>query len=159
MMSSSLITTLRMPLRAALAAVLAITIARYMRLEFPLYALIGAVIVTDLSAARTRQLGLARFAGTILGAALGAMVSSAFGHLQHFRSLGIGIGVLAAMLLSNLLGMKDTAKVAGYVCGIVLLNHTDQPWSYALQRTIETILGIGAAVLVSLIPKLDEVER
>lgn len=48
----------------------------------------------------------------------------------------------------------DEIKAAGYVCGIVLLNHGDQPWSYARYRMIETVLGIGAAMLVTLIPKL-----
>jgi uncharacterized membrane protein YgaE (UPF0421/DUF939 family) len=36
----------------------------------------------------------------------------------------------------------------------VLLEHTAQPWSYALWRFAETVLGIGVALVISLVPKL-----
>ena len=47
-----------------------------------------------------------------------------------------------------------SARVSGYVFGIVLFTYGEHPWSYALYRTLETVLGIAVAILVTLAPKL-----
>jgi uncharacterized membrane protein YgaE (UPF0421/DUF939 family) len=52
---SSLMPAFRLSVRAALSAGLAVAIAELVRLPYPIYALIGAVIVSDLSPAKTRQ--------------------------------------------------------------------------------------------------------
>jgi uncharacterized membrane protein YgaE (UPF0421/DUF939 family) len=147
---SNLTPALQLSLRSAVAAGLAVGIAPRLGLQFPLYALIAAVIVTDLSASRTRQLALPRLAGTVPGATLGAVIDP---FLQP-AAWAVALSVLAAIFLSHLSRLQDAAKVAGYVTGIVILNHGDHPWFYALHRVTETVLGIGLAVLVSLVPKL-----
>ena len=141
-------------IRSALAAGLALAIAQALQLQHPIYALIAAVIVTDLSPSQTRQLGLRRLVGTLFGAAVGAVLSQ----LASPTPWAIGFGIFAAMLLSRIFHLQAAAKIAGYVCGIVMLDHGDHPWSYALYRLIETVLGIGTALLVSLIPKLMRAE-
>jgi len=65
-----------------------------------------------------------------------------------------GLGMMIAMFVSHLISLPATAKLAGYVCAIVLLDHGDTPWSYAFFRRVETALGIGTAIVVSFVPKL-----
>lgn len=141
---------LRLSIRAALSAGLVVAIAEFLQLQYPLYALISAVIVTDLSPSKTRQLGIQRLAGSVLEAAVGAAIS------QFLPSApwSLGLSILEAMFFSHLLHLEGTAKLAGYVCGIVVLDHAGHPWSYAFFHLIETLLGIGVAMLVSLIMEI-----
>lgn len=141
---------IQLALRVAVAAGLSVALASLFRLGDSVYALIAAVIVTDLSPLRTRQLALQRVIGTIIGATSGAAFSQALGP----AAWAIGISVLTAQLICHLTRAQDGAKVAGYICGVVIVSHGVHPWSYAFLRFTETLLGIGVAWLISLIPKL-----
>ena len=152
--STSTFTALQLSVRAAVSAGLAVGIAQFLELQYPIYALIAAVIVIDLSPVKTRQLALQRLIGTLLGATVGAALS----YVLPAGPLAIMISILAAMLLTYVARVPAAAKLAGYVCGIVILSHGANPWSYALYRVVETFLGLAMAVLVSLVPKLMRVE-
>ena len=147
---SDLLPALQLSIRAAVAAILALVIAQLLQLQHPLYAMISAVIVTDLEPAQTRKLALPRLVGTLVGSGLGATIDT----LLPTNIWTIGTGIMIAMFASHLISLPAAAKVAGYVSGIVLLDHGDSPWSYGLFRMVETALGIVAAVCVSLVPKL-----
>lgn len=147
---STFIPVFQLSVRAALAAGLATAIAQILGLPFPLYAMIAAVIVTELLPSQTRKLGMRRLVGTVLGAMFGAALSP----LLQNAPWAIALSIMISMLIAHLLRLQDAAKMTGYICAIVLLNHSDNPWSYALYRLIETTLGIGVAVLVSYVPKL-----
>jgi uncharacterized membrane protein YgaE (UPF0421/DUF939 family) len=148
--SPTIIASLQLAARAASSGGFALALAQLLRLQYPIYALIGAVIVIDLSAARTRELALQRIAGTILGAAVGV----AFSVSLVSNPATIGLGIFVAMCLCYPLRLHGAEKLTGYVCGIVMLDHAGAPLVYAGHRVLETLLGVGVAILVSLVPKL-----
>ena len=141
---------LQLSTRAALAAALAVALAQWIGLAYPLYAMIAAVIVTDLDPVQTRSLALTRIAGTALGVVLGASMSLFLPH----GPIAIGVGIFVAMFVSHLLGRKDAARLAGYGCALVVLGYSGEPWTYALFRFVETLLGIVVALAVSALPKV-----
>jgi uncharacterized membrane protein YgaE (UPF0421/DUF939 family) len=144
-----------MSLRAAVAAALSVAIAQWLQLQFPIYAMISAVVVTDLKASETWKLGVPRLVGTVVGAVFGAL-TCAFLRPNAWEG---GAAIFAAMFLSHLLRLRNSAKIAGYVCGIVVLAFGEHPWEHAFHRTIETVLGIAMAMLVSVVPKLLPTEE
>lgn len=145
-----MVPALQLSLRAAVAATLALALARLLKLQHPPFAMISAVIVTDLQPAETRRLALPRLIGTLLGGVFGAAINS----MVTSSLWTIGPSIMIAMFVSHLISLPATAKIAGYVCAITLLDHGDAPWSYAFFRMIETALGIGTAICVSIVPKL-----
>ncbi len=154
-MKHKTVAALQLSVRAGVAAGLAVGVAQLLELPYPIYALVGAVIVTDLEPTETRKLAVQRLAGTVLGATVGAALS------QWLPSgpLAIGFSIMLGMLLSHMLHLTGAAKVTGYVCAIVVIDHNDLPWIYAMWRLLETVLGISIALLVSFVPKLLHAEK
>ena len=130
-------------LRIGGAAALAAGVARSLNLPHPVYALIAAVLVTDANPGTTRRLALTRLVGTCAGATAGGLLSLIGGPPLVMVALGVsGVYALAAALKQ-----AEAGKLASYVAGVVLLEHADQPATYAFERVAETGLGLAAALL------------
>ncbi|MGE0726336.1 MAG: FUSC family protein [Alphaproteobacteria bacterium] len=149
-MRQAYLTGLQLAVRASVAAMVALGLAQLLGLPHPVFAFIAAVIVTDLSPALSRQLGSRRIAATIIGAICGAVLSP---YLSAELG-GIALGVAIAILVSQVARARDAAKMAAYICGLILLEQRDDPWHYGLLRLIETILGVAVAWGISYVPKL-----
>lgn len=143
-----LVEPLRLPLRAAASATLAVGIALTFSLGSPVYALVSAVVVTDLDPAQTRKQALPRVVGTFLGGAFGCVATL----LLQPGAWAVGVAVLLPMFLCQLLKQSAAAKLAGYVSGIIVLGFSTHPWIHARDRLIETLVGIAAATAISAIP-------
>ena len=109
----------------------------------------------NLAPSESKRLAAIRFVATVVGALWGAMLSQ----LLPPDAWAIGLGILIAMLTCQVLHSSEGAKVAGFICGIVVLDHSVTPWVSASHRLIETGLGVAVALLVSYVPKLIKLEE
>jgi uncharacterized membrane protein YgaE (UPF0421/DUF939 family) len=148
------VTALQLSVRAAAAAGISVGLAELLALPFPIYAMIAAVIVTDLVPAKTRALAVPRLVGTVVGACFGAVVA----RWLPGTGWAVALAIFMPMMACQLAGAPEAAKLAGYVSAIVVLDHAGDPWLYALYRLLETALGIAVAVAGSLVPKLMRAE-
>jgi len=151
----SLMSSLGFSVRAGVAAGASVAFARSLHLGQAVPALIAAVIVMDVSPTNAWRLPLMRVTGTILGALTGA----ALGQWLGSGPWVIGLGVLASVFLTSVLRLQGAAQLAGYTCGIVLINSGGGAWGYAGGRLIETLIGITVAMLVNSVARLVPIRR
>lgn len=150
-----LIQDVQLTLRTAVAATAAMLIAQVSGLQYPIFAGISAVIVTDLLPAGSRALGASRVVATIIGAGCAGMM----GMVPDASPAWIGAGILISMLACQFLGFTEAAKLAACVCCIVMVMHGGQPLKFAFERMVETGIGVIVAVAVSYLPKLINLEN
>jgi uncharacterized membrane protein YgaE (UPF0421/DUF939 family) len=153
-LSPEALASVQLAVRASVSAAVAVAIAQCLGLNYPMYAMISAVIVSDPNAAQTRELASRRLTGTVIGAALGAAAAP----WLPPGPLSILVMVCTTMLLCHPLRLNGAARISAYICGIILLEYRAEPWLYALDRLIETLIGIAVAYGVSLVPKLLRLE-
>ncbi|PSB26420.1 hypothetical protein C7B82_19810 [Stenomitos frigidus ULC18] len=135
----------RTAFKTAIAAMLAFVIAQILHWEYPFYAVIAAIIVMGSTAGSTLTLSVQRLIGTAIGAIGGALIATLFGS----NPLSLAGSVFLTVFLSSVWKFNEAAKLSGYISAIVILNYHHSPWLYAWGRALETLLGIGAALLVN----------
>ena len=132
-------------LRTAIATVLSLLLARSLKLPEFYWAPISTIVIL-LSNSNPLKLAWQRFAGTALGAVLGALVASFFPRNWIVYAAAIFI----CGLLCSLLRLGSAYRFAAITLTIVLLiTHTRPPWIVAVHRFVEVSLGIAVALLVA----------
>lgn len=139
--------TLLSSLRTALATVLSLLLARSLKLPESYWAPISTVVIL-LSTINPLTLAWQRFAGTALGAVVGAVVATYFAP----NVIVYGAGILLCGILSAILRLGAAYRFAAITLSIVLLvTHAASPWVVALHRFVEVSLGIAVALLVTVL--------
>jgi uncharacterized membrane protein YgaE (UPF0421/DUF939 family) len=131
--------------RTTVAAVVSLLLARLLKLPEFYWAPISAVVIIQ-STIPPRTLSWQRFAGTALGAALGALIAKFFSSSVWVYAVAIFLcGVLCAVLR-----FRGAFRFAAITVSIVLLiAHTHPPWIVATHRFVEVSVGIAVALGLS----------
>lgn len=148
--SFSALSNAQLAIRAAVAATAAAAIAQALKLDYPIYAFLAAIIATDLTTHQSRQIGLRRLAATVLGALGGALIS----HILAPSAWVAGLAIFSTVFVARRMNVRAGAKVAGYIAAIIVLNFSPDPWGHAWDRFVETMLGVAVAWFASFVPLL-----
>lgn len=131
--------------RTTVAAVISLLVARSLKLQEFYWAPISTIVIL-LSTINPLTLAWQRFAGTAVGALLGALIA------VNLRPGWIvyGAGIFLCGILSSMLRLHSAYRFAAITLTIVLLNlHDRPPWTVATHRFIEVSLGIAVALLIT----------
>lgn len=133
--------------RIAVATVVSLLLARGLKLPEFYWAPISTIVIL-LSTISPLTLAWQRFAGTALGAVLGALIAS---YPQH-NWIVYGVGIFVCGILSSVLRLGSAYRFAAITLTIVLIGSRDRsPALVATHRFIEVSLGIAVALAVTLV--------
>lgn len=140
---------LRQTLRLAIATFLTAAIVhRFGAVAYAWYPLLAVVIVIDDNTDQSFHAASTRIFGTILGGLITFLVHTI---------IGGWIGVLVAMLLMvpvlRILGWQNALSTGALVSLMFLMipSHAELNWDYVWHRSLDTALGCGIAIAVSLL--------
>ena len=141
-------------LRTAVATVVSLVVARSLKMPEFYWAPISTIVIL-LSTINPLTLAWQRFAGTALGAALGALIAT----YAHPHWLVYGIGLFVCGILASMLRIGSAYRFAAIALSIVLLiAHNRPPWVVATHRFLEVSVGIAVALLTTVIWPLPSSE-
>jgi uncharacterized membrane protein YgaE (UPF0421/DUF939 family) len=131
--------------RVAVATVVSLLLARALKLPEFYWAPISTIVIL-LSTTDPLTLAWQRFAGTALGAALGALIATYF----HPSWIVYGVGIFVCGIFSAMLRIGTAYRFTAITLTIVLLiAHASPPWIVAIHRFAEVSLGIAVALVVT----------
>jgi len=132
--------------RMAVGTVVSMLLARGLKLPEFYWAPISTIVIL-LSTINPLTLAWQRFAGTALGAVVGAVIATFFPPSW----LVYGLGLFACGILGAALRLGSAYRFAAITLTVVLLiGHGRPPWNVAIHRFIEVSLGIAVALATTL---------
>ncbi len=136
-------TTLKYGLAAALAATLALN---RKDVEFAWYTLTAVAVCMDETDTRVLEASRIRVLGTVTGGVVGGMV-----HTILSGWIGLTVSLVLVVPLLRWLGWQSSRGLGMLVCTLLFLveRYSQLDWLYVGGRILDTLIGIGAVLVVS----------
>lgn len=132
-------------IKTGLAVSLCVLVAKLLHLEYPFYSAIAAVIAMQATIADSLKQGLHRMQGTIVGAIIGFL----FALIMVGNPWWTGLGLIITLAILKLMHWNEAMNIASIVFIAIMVNITGRPMNYAINRIIDTAIGITIAFLVN----------
>lgn len=133
-------------IKTAIAVCLCVFISKLLRLEYPFYAAIAAIISMGSSITNSFKAGKNRMMGTIVGAITGLIFAS----IQPNNALLCGLGIIILIYICDQLKWNNSVTIAGIVFMAITVNLNGRsPVLYSMNRIIDTFIGISVSLTVN----------
>ncbi|HEX3046384.1 MAG TPA: aromatic acid exporter family protein [Bacillota bacterium] len=133
-------------LKTALAVFICMLISKILKLEYPFFVAIAAIISMENSLSNSFKAGKSRMLGTIIGASIGLICAL----IRPGSALLSGIGIIGVIYLCNFLKWRKPISIAGIVFMAVMISlRGKNPFFYSINRITDTLIGIIVAVAVN----------
>lgn len=138
-----------------MAAVLSLAVAQWLELPLPLWAVLTAVIVTQISVGRSLKLAVDYLLGTLGGALYGGAIAMLVPHNQEVALLAVlAITVAPLAIVAGFYPRLSAAPITAIIVLLVPTMTQSTPLASALDRVLEVAVGgsMGFAVSFLLLP-------
>jgi uncharacterized membrane protein YccC len=142
--------------RTAMAAIASLLVARLFRLPEAYWAPITTLVITQSSLGAALRVSGERFVGTVVGAIVGIVASQLGPNVLVFGTGVFLLGLLCALVRSD----RSAYRFGGVTLAIVLLvPRTGPAWQIAVHRFAEVSIGIGMALILTVVWPEEEKGR
>ncbi|KAB3530306.1 aromatic acid exporter family protein [Alkaliphilus pronyensis] len=132
-------------IKTGIAVSTTMLVTDFLNIEYPFFALIAALIAMQPTVSDSWHSGINRIIGTFIGAFVGLL----FGFIAPINFLLVGLGLILLIYTMNRLGWTDSINIAGVVFLAIILNDEGVHIIYAVNRLIDTFIGISIALGVN----------
>lgn len=142
---------LALTLRMTLAAILSLLLAQALDLPLPLWTVLTAMIVTQMSVGRSLKASIDYMLGTVAGTIYGGALAILIPHRSEWSLLLVlFLAVAPLALLAALKRNLNAVPVASIIIVLMpAIAHTSGPLATAVYRVLEVSLGVIVGFLVS----------
>jgi len=133
--------------KTAIAVFLCVVISNCLKVEYPFYVAIAAVVAMQNSVTGSIKTGGHRMLGTFVGALAGMLCALVIPGNPFMSALGI----IVVIYLCNRLKWNESIAIASIVfCAIMLNVKENNAVTYSVNRLLDTFIGITIAIIVNL---------
>ena len=136
--------------KTGLAVALALFFADLRGSPLPIFAAIGAIVAMSRTVGDAFETCRTQFFGILLGAGFGALFVNLF---AGFRWIGVGLGLIALILLCNQLKLQFAVPLACIVFVSICLSPANEALGYGANRLLDTTIGLATALVVNVVIK------
>lgn len=136
--------------KTGLAVALALFFADLRGSPVPIFAAIGAIVAMSRTVGDAFETCRTQFAGIMLGAGCGVVFVSLF---AGYRYIGIGLGLIALILLCVRLRLHFAVPLACIVFSSICLSPAHEALGYGINRLLDTAIGLATALAINVTVK------
>ena len=131
--------------KTGLSVALGMLVAQLFNLRSPIFVVISAIMAMKASVSDSFILGKNRMISTLVGASVGLILS----YILPQNAIFLGVGIILVIYIHNLFNWKDSITLSAIVFSIIFMNTDTGRLAYAVNRTIDTFIGIIISMLVN----------
>ncbi len=141
---------LALSIRVTIAALVALALAQFLHLPLPLWAVLTAVIVTQMSVGRSLKATFDYLAGTLGGAIYGGAIGVLIPHASEIALLAVlAVAVAPLAFVAAINPRFSVAPVTAIIVLLIPIMTQASPIASALDRVMEVALGGITGLIVS----------